>query len=44
MLLWNFVVRLEYSASKFYEILQLAYDAINCMALKQQSRDKFHKI
>ncbi|EEV17011.1 hypothetical protein CAMGR0001_1305 [Campylobacter gracilis RM3268] len=29
---------------KFYEILQFTHDAINCMELKRQSRDKFHKI
>ena len=28
---------------KFYEILQLVHNAINCMELKQQSRGKFHK-
>lgn len=30
----DFTVRLEYSAPKFYEILQLVRDAINCMELK----------
>ena len=39
----DFAVRLEYSAPKFYEILQLAHDAINYMEFLGQSCGKFHK-